>query len=35
MKAPWIKHFVLKGNNYILPRLDDVVLGGTSQKGMS
>ena len=33
VKAPWIKHSILRGCNYILPRLDDVIVGGTAQKG--
>nr|XP_018667703.1 D-aspartate oxidase-like [Ciona intestinalis] len=31
VEAPWIKHFYLFGNNYIIPRLTDVVIGGTKQ----
>uniref|UniRef100_H2YNG4 D-aspartate oxidase n=1 Tax=Ciona savignyi TaxID=51511 RepID=H2YNG4_CIOSA len=33
VEAPWIKHFYLSGDYYILPRLTDVVLGGTHQTG--
>lgn len=33
MKAPWVKHFYFTGlNSYILPNVDTVVLGGTTQK---
>ena len=33
VKAPWIKHFYFTGlNSYILPNVNTVVLGGTTQK---
>lgn len=33
VKAPWVKHFYFTGfNSYILPNVDTVVLGGTTQK---
>ncbi|XP_078485054.1 D-amino-acid oxidase-like [Ciona intestinalis] len=31
VEAPWIKHFYVFNDYYILPRLTDVVLGGTHQ----
>ena len=34
VKAPWIKHFTLIGDDYyVLPRLEDVVVGGTHRLG--
>lgn len=33
VNAPWVKHFYFTGlNSYILPNVDTVVLGGTTQK---
>ena len=35
VKAPWINHFYISGTDtYILPRMEEVVLGGTHQVGM-
>ncbi|CAK8688045.1 D-aspartate oxidase-like [Clavelina lepadiformis] len=33
VKAPWVKALFLTKSAYVLPRLDTVVLGGTSQRG--
>ena len=34
VKAPWIKHYYNNnGQFYIIPNLETVVLGGTTQKG--
>lgn len=33
VEAPWVKHFFVRDNFYVLPRLTDVVLGGTKQIG--
>ncbi|RWS02488.1 D-aspartate oxidase-like protein [Dinothrombium tinctorium] len=33
VKAPWVKHCVMAGNNYVIPNTECVVLGGTKQKG--
>ncbi|XP_076823650.1 D-aspartate oxidase-like [Clavelina lepadiformis] len=34
VKAPWINHFYISGTDtYILPRMEEVVLGGTHQVG--
>ena len=35
VKAPWVKALFLTKSAYVLPRLDTVVLGGTSQRGLS
>jgi glycine/D-amino acid oxidase-like deaminating enzyme len=33
VKAPWMKGVWFFGNNYVIPNTDNVVLGGTQQKG--
>lgn len=34
VKAPWIKYSIMRGYDYILTRLDDIVIGGTGQEGV-
>lgn len=33
VRAPWVKHAIVAGSNYILPNSEWVILGGTLQKG--
>ena len=33
IKAPWVKNVWMFGNNYLIPNVDSIVVGGTQQKG--